>query len=84
MAVALTRPGEDFTGGESVFVEQRARAQSRASVAMVPHGHAVVIANDRRPVPAKHGWQMVSLRHGVSTVHSGQRVVLGIIFHDAV
>jgi len=82
LAVALSDPGEDFTGGESVFVEQRPRSQSRATVVSMPRGHAVLFANDGRPVPGARGWKTVHLRHGVSTVRSGCRMALGVIFHD--
>ena len=83
LAVALSAPGDDFTGGESVFVEQRPRQQSIATVATVPRGHAVVFANDARPVRGARGWRTAHLRHGVSTVRSGTRMALGVIFHDA-
>lgn len=83
LAVALSAPGDDFTGGESVFVEQRPRAQSVATVVSVPLGHAVVFANDRRPIRGARGWRTVRLRHGVSTVRSGCRMALGVLFHDA-
>lgn len=83
LAVALTRPGEDFTGGESLFVEQRPRAQSRGTAVVVPQGHAVVFPNRQRPVVGRRGDHRVTVRHGVSTVHSGERLVLGIIYHDA-
>jgi hypothetical protein len=79
LAVALTAPGEDFTGGETVLVEQRPRAQPRATAITVPRGHALVFPNRHRPV----GRGRVTVRHGVSTVHAGERVVLGVIFHDA-
>jgi len=83
LTVALGRPGVDFTGGESVFVEQRPRAQSRASVVTVPAGHAVVFATNHRPVAGARGAYRATMRHGVSAVRSGTRVTLGVIFHDA-
>ena len=83
LAVALSAPGHDFTGGENVFVEQRPREQSRAHAVTLPLGHAVIFANDQRPVPSARGHRRVTMRHGVSTVHSGSRVALGVIFHDA-
>jgi hypothetical protein len=83
LLVMLDRPDEDFTGGESVFVEQRPRQQSRPMVARPRQGQAVVFAVRQRPRQGSRGWHRVQLRHGVSTVHSGRRHVLGIIFHDA-
>ncbi|WP_158886712.1 2OG-Fe(II) oxygenase [Amycolatopsis anabasis] len=84
VAIMLNRPDEDFTGGESVFVEQRPRQQSRAMVARPRQGQGMVFPVRHRPVPGKRGYRRVALRHGVSEVHSGQRHVLGIIFHNAV
>jgi uncharacterized protein len=83
VAVALTEPDEDFTGGENVFVEQRPRAQSRAGVARPRRGEGLVFAVRERPVAGARGPKKVMLRHGVSTVRTGRRLTLGIIFHDA-
>lgn len=79
----LDRPDEDFTGGESVFVEQRPRAQSRPLVRRPTQGQGLIFTVDHRPVRSVRGWSRVTLRHGVSAVLSGQRHVLGVIFHDA-
>lgn len=83
VAILLSRPEVDFTGGENVFVEQRPRAQSRASVARPELGQGLVFAVRYRPVPGARGVKRVQLRHGVSTIHSGRRHVLGIVFHNA-
>lgn len=83
VAIMLSTPDVDFTGGESVFVEQRPRAQSRPVVARPRIGQGVVFPVRQRPVPAARGFKRVIMRHGVSTVHSGQRFVLGVIFHNA-
>lgn len=83
VAVLLSVPGQDFTGGEFVITEQRPRMQSRASVVPLRQGDAVVFAVNHRPVQGKRGPYRVKLRHGVSKVRSGQRNTLGIIFHDA-
>jgi hypothetical protein len=82
-AILLDRPGIDFTGGEFVLTEQRPRRQSRASVAPLGQGDAVIFAVNSRPVMGTHGPYRVSMRHGVSTIHQGQRRTLGIILHDA-
>lgn len=79
----LDRPGTDFTGGEFVLVENRARMQSKASVIALQQGQAVIFAVDRRPLAISEGRGFASLRHGVSAVQSGRRHTLGIIFHDA-
>ena len=83
VAVLLSAPGEDFTGGEFVLVEQRPRQQSRAEVVPLARGEAVVFAVNRRPVAGTRGDHAVRMRHGVSRIRSGQRMTLGIIFHDA-
>ena len=81
--VMLSRPDEDFTGGESVFVEQRPRQQSRPVVLRPRQGEAVVFPVRHRPQRGTRGDHRVQMRHGVSAVHSGSRHVLGIIFHNA-
>ena len=83
MAVLLSAPGRDFTGGEFVLTEQRPRMQSRADVVPLTRGDAVIFAVHHRPVDGARGAYRVNLRHGVSTVRSGHRHTLGIILHDA-
>lgn len=83
MAVLLSVPGIDFTGGEFVLTEQRPRMQSRAEVVPLAQGDAVVFAVHHRPVQGTRGSYRVNLRHGVSRLRSGSRYTLGIIFHDA-
>ena len=81
--VLLSRPETDFTGGEFVLVEQRARTQSRAEVVPLGQGDAVIFAVNQRPVTSARGFTRVAMRHGVSRLRSGARMTLGIIFHDA-
>jgi uncharacterized protein len=81
--IMLNTPDVDFTGGESVFVEQRPRQQSRPMVARPGLGQAVVFPVRHRPQRGTRGHHRVQMRHGVSAVHSGERHVLGIIFHNA-
>ena len=83
VTIGLDDPGTSFTGGEFVVVEQRPRAQSRATVIELPRGHGVVFTTRERPVRSSNGWSSAPMRHGVSTVRSGQRTTLGVIFHDA-
>jgi len=83
LAVLLSEPGRDFTGGEFVLTEQRPRMQSRASVVPLGQGDAVIFAVNQRPVRGSRGDYRVTLRHGVSELRAGQRHTLGIIFHDA-
>jgi len=83
VAILLSAPGRDFTGGEFVLTEQRPRLQSRAEVAPLGQGDAVVFAVAHRPVQGARGVYRVNLRHGVSRLRSGRRHTLGVIFHDA-
>ncbi len=83
LAVLLSEPGEDFTGGEFVLTEQRPRMQSRVEVVPLRRGDAVAFAVNHRPVQGTRGTYRVTTRHGVSRLRSGERHSLGIIFHDA-
>ncbi|HMN45419.1 MAG TPA: 2OG-Fe(II) oxygenase [Povalibacter sp.] len=82
-AALLSQPGEDFTGGEFVLTEQRPRMQSRAAVVPLRRGDLVIFAVHHRPVRGTRGSYRVNMRHGVSTVDSGERFTAGVIFHDA-
>ena len=83
LAVLLSAPGRDFSGGEFVLTEQRPRMQSRAEVVPLRQGDALVFAVHQRPVQGTRGSYRVNLRHGVSRLRRGHRHTLGIIFHDA-
>jgi hypothetical protein len=83
LAILLSEPGRDFTGGEFVMTEQRPRMQSRAEVVSLRQGDGVVFAVQHRPVQGTRGVYRVTLRHGVSRIRSGRRHTVGIIFHDA-
>jgi hypothetical protein len=83
VAILLSEPGEDFTGGEFVLTEQRPRMQSRVMVAPLRKGDGVCFAVNNRPVKGVRGTYQVKMRHGVSRLTTGQRHTLGIIFHDA-
>jgi len=83
LAILLSEPGRDFSGGEFVLTEQRPRMQSRAEVVPLRQGDAVIFAVHHRPVRGARGVYRVNLRHGVSRLRSGRRHTLGIIFHDA-
>ena len=83
VATLLSAPMRDFTGGELVLTEQRPRMQSRVEVIPLEQGDAVVFAVNERPVQGTRGVYRAKIRHGVSPVRTGQRRVLGLIFHDA-
>jgi hypothetical protein len=80
---ALSRRGRDFEGGELLLVEQRPRAQSRGEAIALDEGEGIIFANRYRPVAGTRGFHRVNMRHGVSTVTSGVRYAMGVIFHDA-
>jgi Uncharacterized protein conserved in bacteria len=83
LAILLSEPERDFSGGEFVLTEQRPRMQSRVQVVPLCQGDAVLFAVHHRPVQGSHGNYRVNLRHGVSRIRTGHRHTLGIIFHDA-
>jgi hypothetical protein len=83
LAILLSDPGADFTGGEFVMTEQRPRMQSRPMVVPLRQGDGVVFAVNNRPVRGTRSTYRVKLRHGVSRIRSGHRYAVGIIFHDA-
>ena len=83
LAILLSEPGIDFTGGEFVLTEQRPRMQTRPMVVPLRQGDGVVFAVHHRPVQGRRGFYRVNMRHGVSRVLSGRRHTLGVIFHDA-
>ncbi|HJQ58620.1 MAG TPA: 2OG-Fe(II) oxygenase [Vineibacter sp.] len=83
LTVLLSDPDAGFAGGEFMLTEQRPRMQSRGHVVSLRQGEAVIFAVNERPVKGTRGWYRTAMRHGVSTVRSGQRVTLGVIFHDA-
>ena len=84
LAILLSEPGADFTGGEFIMTEQRPRMQSRPMVVPLRQGDGVIFAVHNRPVQGTRGTYRVNLRHGVSRVLSGRRHTVGIIFHDAI
>lgn len=83
VAILLSQPFNDFSGGEFVLTEQRPRMQSRAEIVPLRQGDAVVFPVSQRPVKGSRGYYRVNMRHGVSRVRSGRRNTLGIIFHDS-
>ncbi|MFC4299321.1 2OG-Fe(II) oxygenase [Castellaniella hirudinis] len=82
VAILLSKPGRDFTGGEFVMTESSARGQ-RADVVALRQGDAVVFTVNQRPAMGRRGRRKVAMRHGVSRILSGHRHTVGLIFHDA-
>lgn len=82
LTLLLSDPS-DFSGGDFVLVENKPRSQSRAEVVRLSQGEAVIFAVNQRPVQGTRGSYCVAMRHGVSTLQSGRRHTLGVIFHDA-
>ncbi|MBX9696339.1 MAG: 2OG-Fe(II) oxygenase, partial [Cyanobacteria bacterium] len=83
LAVLLSKPDEDFTGGEFIMTEQRPRMQTKPMVVPLRQGDGVIFAVHNRPVKGTKGIYRVNMRHGVSRLRSGHRHTMGIIFHDA-
>jgi hypothetical protein len=83
VVIGLHEPGVDHTGGEFVMVEQRPRAQSRATTTVIGLSQGLVFTTSDRPVRSARGWSTAPMRHGVSLVRSGRRRTLGLVFHDA-
>lgn len=81
--ILLSDAGRDFSGGEFLLVEQRPRMQSRGEVVPLAQGDAVLFSVNERPVTGKKRVYRTAMRHGVSRLRSGERLTLGIIFHDA-
>jgi len=83
VAILLSQPGEDFSGGEFVMTQSHPGHQ-RADVVPLCQGDAVAFTVNQRPAVGKRGaTRKVAMRHGVSRVTGGIRQTLGIIFHDA-
>ncbi|MEU6992162.1 2OG-Fe(II) oxygenase [Streptomyces sp. NPDC046465] len=83
VVIGLDEQGADYTGGEFLLVEQRPRAQSRGTSTVLRQGHGLIFTTRDRPVRSARGWSAGPVRHGVSTVRSGLRRSLGLVFHDA-
>jgi uncharacterized protein len=83
VVIGLDEHGTDYTGGEFLLVEQRPRAQSRGNSTVLPQGRGLIFTTSYRPVQTARGWSPAPVRHGVSTVRSGRRHALGLVFHDA-
>jgi uncharacterized protein len=83
VVIGLDRPGIDYSGGEFVLVEQRPRAQSKATVSVLEQGHALIFTTRDRPTRSSRGWSRAPMRHGVSRVRGGLRHTLGLVLHDA-
>ena len=79
----LSRPDRDFTGGEFLLMEQRPRMQSRGEAIALRRGEAILFPTRERPVRGARGFHRAQMRHGVSTLRSGERTALGVSFHDA-
>jgi uncharacterized protein len=82
-ATVMLSRRSDYAGGESVFVMQRPRSQSRAAVVTAERGDLIVFPNKHHPVASARGFSRENVRHGISEVTAGARYALGIIFHDA-
>lgn len=80
----LSEPGQDFTGGEFLLSESIPHAQPVVRVVPARRGDAVVFASRYRPAKSLRGFSRASIKHGVSTVTSGRRLAMAILFHDVI
>ena len=71
VVVGLARPGDDFTGGEFVVVEQRPRAQSRATATADP-GRSRARVHHPRPPDPNHA-RLVERADAPRSEHRAQR-----------
>ena len=83
LVILLNTPRADFEGGEFILVEQRPRMQSKVEVVPLGLGEGVIFATSVRPRRGTRGFYRTVMRHGVSRIRSGNRMTLGIPFHDA-
>jgi hypothetical protein len=83
LVILLSDPTRDFTGGDIVLTEQRARVQARPHVIRLQQGEGLLFAVNERPTQGARGTVKTMMRHGVGEVTSGERYTLGVIFHDA-
>lgn len=79
----LNQPRQDYTGGEFVMLEQRPRMQSKATVLQPEQGQLLLFTTKFRPAKGSRGYYRIAMRHGVSEVRQGNRMTVGLIFHDA-
>ena len=75
------KPG--FSGGEFLIGEQRPRQQTRVEALTLCRGEGLIFANQFRPIIGGRGAYRAVMKHGVSRVRHGERIALGVIFHDA-
>ena len=78
----LSKPHDDFEGGEFVMSEQRPRMQSRPIVVPMTQGDAAIISVSQRPFRGSKGHYRVNMKHAVSRVREGTRLGLDLLFHD--
>jgi uncharacterized protein len=83
VVIGLSDSATEYTGGELLLVEQQPRAQSIGRVVPLAQGDGAVITTRYRPAKSARGFYRANVRHGVSTIRSGERYTLGILFHDA-
>ncbi|WP_323375261.1 2OG-Fe(II) oxygenase [Streptomyces sp. RB17] len=76
MAGALSRRRPGSLGAELVFLLQVMIAR------ILRQGPGLVFTTRDHPVRSRPGWSADAMRHGVSTVRSGRRRTLGLVFHD--
>lgn len=83
IVISLDQAGIDYTGGEFILSEQKPRSQARINIIKPNKGDILAFPTQFRPVQTIKGYYRSNIKHGVGTIHKGNRHTLGIIFHDA-
>ncbi len=86
MAVVLSprrdQAADGFTGGEFLFRDVPERAKSRRRDLAAGLGDAILFCTRDRLVPIGGVYGLQPVKHGVSEITAGTRVVLGVPFHE--
>ena len=56
---------------------------AKPEVVTLERGQAVIFGTRNRPIAGMHGDYRAQMRHGVSRLHHGTWLTLGLVFHDA-
>ena len=81
-AEATATPAEGFRGGEFLFCDVPEGKRSRRRQIAAGLGDAVLFCTRDRLAPVGGAYGLQPVKHGVTTITSGQRFVLGVPFHE--
>jgi hypothetical protein len=83
VAVMLSDPIEDYSGGDFLIEEAYRGDQKMLKRIRVQKGDAIVFCTRFRLEQVDERWMKIPVQHGVEKITSGERFTLGLIFHDA-